>query len=157
VGALNGFTASVNLTGCTNLPSESTCSFSPAMVAAGGTSTIMISTTAPSSLVPLSRRIDFGGWRTTAGAIRILLLCTALLALVIHGRRRRWNLASAMLMFALLIGIAACGGGSGGGGGGGVTPPPTNPGTPVVTNQVITVTATSGSITHTFTFTLNVN
>ena len=157
VGALNGFTASVNLTGCTNLPSESTCSFSPAMVAAGGTSTIMISTTAPSSLVPLSRRIDFGGWRTTARAIRILLLCAALLALVIHGRRRRWNLASAMLMFALLIGIAACGGGSGGGGGGGVTPPPTNPGTPVVTNQVITVTATSGSITHTFTFTLNVN
>jgi hypothetical protein len=116
----------------------------------------MVSTTAPSSLVPARRHVDYGGWRTTAGAIRILLLCAALLALVSHGRRR-WNLASAMLMFALLIGIAACGGGSGGGGGGGVTPPPTNPGTPVVTNQVITVTATSGSITHTFTFTLNVN
>jgi pro-kumamolisin-like protein/Big-like domain-containing protein len=159
VNAMNGFTASVNLTGCTNLPSESTCSFSPAMVAAGGTSTIMISTTAPSSLIPLSRHIDFGGWRTAAGAIRILLLCAALLALAIHARRRRWNLASAMLMFTLLIGIAACGGGSGGGGGGGGTGPtgPTNPGTPVVTNQVITVTATSGSITHTFTFTLNVN
>src|ERR1700723_2165087 len=152
VNAMNGFIASVNLTGCTNLPSESTCSFSPAMVAAGGTSTIMISTTAPSSLAPLSRHIDFGGWRTTAGAIRILLLCAALLALAIQARRRRWNLASAVLMLTLLIGIAACGGGGGGGSTG-----PTNRGTPVVTNQVITVTATSGSITHTFTFTLNVN
>jgi hypothetical protein len=154
VNAANGFTASVNLTGCTNLPSESTCSFTPATVAAGGTSTVMISTTAPSSLVPLNRHIDFGRWRITAVPVRILLLCAALLALAIQTRRRRWNLAGAALMFTLLIGIAACGGG---GGGGGVTPPPTNPGTPVVTNQVVTVTATSGSITHTFTFTLNVN
>jgi hypothetical protein len=150
VNALNGFTASVNLTGCSNLPPESTCSFTPAMVAAGGTSTIKVSTTAPSSLVPLSRHIDFGGWRNTAGAIRVLLLCAALLALAIQARRRRWNLAGAVLMFTLLIGIAACGGGGGSTG-------PTNPGTPVVTNQVITVTATSGTITHTFTFTLNVN
>jgi Pro-kumamolisin, activation domain/Bacterial Ig-like domain (group 3) len=154
VNATNGFTASVNLTGCANLPSESTCSFTPATVAAGGTSTVMISTTAPSSLVPLNRHIDFGRWRITAVPVRILLLCAALLALAIQTRRRRWNLAGAALMFTLLIGIAACGGG---GGGGGVTPPPTNPGTPVVTNQVVTVTATSGSITHTFTFTLNVN
>jgi hypothetical protein len=112
----------------------------------------MVSTTAPSSLVPLSRRVDFGGWRTTAGAIRVLLLCVALLALAIQARRRRWNLAGAVLMFTLLIGIAACGGGGGGGSTG-----PTNPGTPVVQNQIITVTATSGTITHTFTFTLNVN
>jgi len=154
VNAMNGFTASVNLTGCANLPSESTCSFTPATVAAGGTSTIMISTTAPSSLVPLNRHIHFGGWRNTAGAIRILLLCAALLALAIQARRRRWNLATAVLTFTLLIGIAACGGGGGGSTG---STGPTNPGTPVVTNQVITVTATSGSITHTFTFTLNVN
>jgi hypothetical protein len=152
VNATNGFAASVNLTGCSNLPSESTCSFTPATVAAGGTSTVMISTTAPSSLVPMSRHIDFGGWRTTAVAVRILLLCAAFLALAIQARRRRWNLAGAALMFTLLIGIAACGGGGGGGSTG-----PTNRGTPVVTNQVITVTATSGSITHTFTFTLNVN
>jgi hypothetical protein len=163
VAGSNGYNGAINFSSasCAGLPSESSCSFSPATVTGSGSTMLTVTTTAPSSLVPLSRHIDFGGWRTTAGAIRILLLCAALLALVIHGRRRRWNLASAMLMFALLIGIAACGGGSGGGGGGGggggVTPPPTNPGTPVVTNQVITVTATSGSITHTFTFTLNVN
>ena len=111
----------------------------------------MVSTTAPSSLVPPYRRMDWGAWRTTAGAIRIVLLCAALLVLAIPARRR-WNLASTALMFTLLIGIAACGGGGGGGSTG-----PTNPGTPVVTNQVITVTATSGSLTHTFTFLLNVN
>ncbi len=91
VNATNGFTASVNLTGCSNLPSETTCSFTPATVAAGGTSTIKVSTTAPSSLFPASRHIDFGGWRTTAGAIRILLLCAALW-LGDQARRRRWNL-----------------------------------------------------------------
>jgi hypothetical protein len=156
VAGSNGYNGAINFSAasCSGLPSESSCSFSPASVTGSGTTTLMVSTTAPSSLIPLSRHIDVGGWRTTAGAIRILLLCAALLALAIHARRRRWNFASAILMFTLLIGIAACGGG---GGGGGVTPPPTNPGTPVVTNQIITVTATSGSITHTFTFTLNVN
>jgi len=152
VNATNGFTASVNLTGCTNLPSESTCSFTPATVSAGGTSTIKVSTMAPSSLVPLSRHVDFGGWRTTAGAIRVLLLCVALFALGIQARRRRLNLITTALTLTLLIGIAACGGGGGGGSTG-----PTNPGTPLVLNQIITVTATSGTTTHTFTFTLNVN
>ena len=110
VSAPNGFTASVNLSGCSNASLEITCSFTPSAVAAGGTSTITVSTIAPSALVPLSRHIDFGGWRTTAGAIRVILLCAALLALAIQARRRRWNLSGAVLTFTLLIGIAACGG-----------------------------------------------
>ena len=153
VNALNGFTASVNLTGCTHLPSESTCSFSPATVAAGGTSTVTVSTTAPSSLVPLSRHIDSGGWRTAAAAMRLLLICAVLFALAIQARRRRWNFIASGITLTLLIVIAACGGGGSGGGGTG----PTNPGTPVVTNQTVSVTATSGTTTHTFTFTLTVN
>ncbi|HEY4950775.1 MAG TPA: Ig-like domain repeat protein [Candidatus Acidoferrales bacterium] len=150
----NGYNGAITFSpaACSGLPFESSCSFSPATVTGSGTTALMVSTTAPSSLVPVSRHIDFGGWRTTAGAIRVLLLCAALLALAIQARRRRWNLASSVLMFTLLIGIAACGGGGGGGSTG-----PTNPGTPVVQNQTITVTATSGTTTHTFTFTLNVN
>jgi hypothetical protein len=154
VNALNGFAAAVNLTGCTNLPLESTCSFTPASVAAGGTSTVTVATTAPSSLAPLSRHIDFGGWRIAAGALRLLMFAIGLAALGIQARRHRWNLLATGLAFTLLIAIAACGGG---GGGGGTPPPPTNPGTPLVQNQVITVSATSGTTTHTFTFTLNVN
>jgi hypothetical protein len=151
----NGYNGVINFSAasCTGLPFESTCSFSPATVTGSGATVLTVSTAAPSALVPLSRHIDIGGWRTAAGAIRVLLLCAALCALAIQARRRRWNFAGVVLMFTLLIGIAACGGG----GGGGVTPPPTNPGTPVGNNKSVTVTASSGTITHTFTFTLNVN
>ena len=150
----NGYNGVINFSAasCSGLPSESSCSFSPASVAGSGTTTLTVSTTAPSSLIPLSRRVDFGGWRTTAGAIRFLLLAVALFALAIQSRRHRWNLAATALTLTMLIAIAACGGGGSGGGTG-----PTNPGTPVVTNRVVTVTAASGTTTHTFTFTLNVN
>jgi subtilase family serine protease len=149
----NGYNGAISFSqsSCSGLPFESSCSFSPASVTGSGTTTLTVSTTAPSSLVPASRHIDAGGWRTAAGAIRILLLCSALLALAIQACRRRWNFISAGLTLTLLIAIAACGGGGGGGTG------PTNPGTPVVQNQTVTVTATSGTTTHSFTFTLNVN
>ena len=97
-----------------NLPSESTCSFSSATVAPGQTMTLTVLTAAPSSLVPASRHTDFAGWRTTAGAIRLSLLCFALFALAMQARRRRWNLAGAGLLFTLLLANAACGGGGGG-------------------------------------------
>ncbi len=154
VAGSNGYNGVINFSSasCSGLPSESSCSFSPATVTGSGTITLTVSTTAPSSLVPFSRHIVFGAWRTTAGAIRFVLLAVALFALGIHVRRRRWNLFATGLTLTLLIAIAACGGG----GGGGVTPP-TNPGTPMVQGQTITVMATSGTTTHTFTFTLNVN
>jgi hypothetical protein len=149
VSGSNGFNSQVSFSAtCAGLPSESSCSFSPSMVAVGGSTTLTVSTTAPSSLVPVSHRIDMGGWRRTPGAFRLLLFGLVLLALGIQARRHRWNLAGATLVLALLVVNAACGGG-----GGGVK----NPGTPQVKNQVVTVTATSGTTTHTFTFTLNVN
>jgi hypothetical protein len=151
----NGYNGVINLSGasCSGLPSESSCSFSPATVTGSGTTMLMVSTTAPSSLVPVSRHIDISGWRTAAGAMRLLLLAATLVTLAIQARRRRWNFIATGITLTLLIVIAACGGGGTGGGGTG----PTNPGTPVVTNQTVTVTATSGTTTHTFTFTLTVN
>jgi subtilase family serine protease len=153
----NGYNGVINFSAasCSGLPSESSCSFSPASVAGSGATMLTVSTTAPSSLVPLSRHVDFGGWRTTAGAIQFLLLAVALFALGIQSRRYRPNLAATALTLTMLIAIAACGGGGSGGGGGGTGP--TNPGTPVAQNQTITVTATSGTTTHTFTFSLSVN
>jgi subtilase family serine protease len=151
----NGYNGAINFSAasCSGLPSESACSFSPATVSGSGTTMLTVSTTAPGSLIPLSRHIDIGGWRTAAGTMRLLLICAVLFALVIHARRRRWNFITTGITLTLLIVIAACGGS---GGGGGVTPP-TNPGTPTAANQTVTVTATSGSTTHTFTFTLTVN
>jgi hypothetical protein len=155
VNGTNGYDGTITFaqSSCSGLPFESSCSFSPATVTGSGTTTLMVSTTAPSSLVPLSRHIDAGEWRTPAGAIRLLLLAIALFALATQARRRRWNFIAAGITLPLLIVIAACGGSGGGGGGTG----PTNPGTPVATNQIITVTAKSGTTTHTFNFTLNVN
>jgi hypothetical protein len=150
VSGSNGFNSQVSFSAtCAGLPSESNCSFSPTMVATGGSTTLTVSTTAPSALVPVSHHIDIGGWRRTPGALRLLFFGLALLALGIQARRRRWNLAGTVLVLALLVANAACGGGSGGG--------VKNPGTPMVQNQTVTVTATSGTTTHTFTFTLNVN
>jgi hypothetical protein len=148
----NGYNGVINFSGAScsaGLPFESSCSFSPATVTGSGTTVLTVSTTAPSSLVPLSRHIDFGGWRTAAGAIRVLLVFAAFIALAMQARRRHWNRAGAVLMFTLLIAIAACGGGG--------STAPTNPGTPVLANQTVTVTATSGTTTHKFTFTINVN
>jgi hypothetical protein len=96
--------------------------------------------------------MDVGEWRTPAGALRLLLLAIALFGLAIQARRRRWNFIATGITLTLLMVIAACGGSGGSGGTG-----PTNPGTPVATNQIITVTAKSGTTTHTFNFTLNVN
>jgi hypothetical protein len=149
VNGSKGFSSQVSFSTCAGLPSESACSFSPTTVATGGSTTLTVSTMAPSSLVPVGRKIDIGGRRPTAGVLRLMLFGFALFALGIQSRRRhRWNLAGTALVLALLVVNAACGGG-----GGGVK----NPGTPMVQNQTITVTATSGTITHTFTFTLNVN
>jgi hypothetical protein len=152
VSGSNGFSAPVSFSStCSNLPSESTCSFSQAMVAVGGSTTLTVSTTAPSSLVPANRHIDFGGRRTNARALQLFLFCAILLALGIQMRRRRWNFTVTALVVGLLIANAACGGSGGGGGS------PKNPGTPLVQNQTVTITAMSGSIAHTFTFTVNVN
>jgi subtilase family serine protease len=150
----NGYNGTITFaqSSCSGLPFESSCSFSPATVTGGGTTTLMVSTTAPSSLVPLSEPMDVGEWRTPAGAIRLLLVAIALFGLAIQARRRRRNFIATGITLTLLIIIAACGGGGGGGGTG-----PTNPGTPVATNQIISVTAKSGTTTHTFNFTLNVN
>jgi hypothetical protein len=152
VTGTNGYSGAIafNAASCGGLPYESSCSFSPATVTGSGSTTLTVSTTAPSLLVPVSRHMDAGGWRTTPAALRLVFLGLALLALGLQARRRRWSFAGMALVLALLVTNAACGGGGGSTG-------PTNPGTPQVKNQVITVSATSGTTTHTFTFTLNVN
>jgi hypothetical protein len=64
-------------------------------------------------------------------------------------RKKLFGLLLACLMVSGLIFLAACGGGSSSSGGGG------QPGTPAGT-YTVTVSATSGSLTHTATVTLNV-
>ena len=165
VTGTNGFNTAINLATATvtGLPSETTISFNPTSVAVGGTSTMTITTTAPSQSVPAHRsaagpasRLGFPGGKlfgaqlaaSPAGFVLVLLF-GLLFAAQLRQRRVRW-LAPALLL-ALLVVNAACGGGNS-------TPtPPANPGTPMVQNQTVSVKVISGTITHTFTFTITVN
>ena len=167
VNGTNGFNSSVTFSAsCTGLPSESSCSFSSATVATGGTTTLTISTTAASMLAPGSGpaagpaipATSFSRAFASRAALHpatLFLLFGAFLLVITQLRRRhlRWIAPAAIL--ALMLVNAACGGGGGGG-----STPPTNPGTPVVTNQTVTISATSAAtppVTHTFTFALSVN
>jgi hypothetical protein len=143
-----GYAGTINFpaTSCSGLPRESTCSFSPASVTGSGSTTLTISTRAAHSA-----RLDGPNWWFSsfgASFAGILLLGSGSRRRTEFRRRGRSVLA--LMAFALLITIAGCGGGSGGGGGHNQ-----DPGTPAG-SSVVTVTATSGSIRHSTTFTLTV-
>ena len=130
-------TIAFSATSCTGLPFGASCSFTPASVTGSGSTTIMVSTTAPhtSQLHP----IPFP-WQANGGVM--------LAGLLLFGgtvRKRRWARLAALLSLAALLGLVGCGGGG---------THTTTPGTPIGAYP-ITVTATAGSITHTSTFTLN--
>jgi len=124
---------------CSGAPALATCSLSPASVMPGSTSTLTITTTAPSLFVPILPR---GTWPLS------LLLCL-LLVLMVAMVRQSNRLRLAYCVFGAMmcaVVIAGCGGG-----GGGIH----NPGTPTGT-YTITVTGTSNQLQHSATVTLTV-
>jgi hypothetical protein len=139
-------TINFSSTSCSGLPRESTCSFNPASVTGAGYTGLTLSTIAPHAFATkLERNSRY------KGLIFALSLPFTALLLIGTSRRRTWRgMAVCILGGGLLVGLG-CGGGSngGGGGGGGNTDPGTPPG-----SYVITVTATSGSFTHSTAFTL---
>jgi hypothetical protein len=145
-----GFSGTISMA-CSGLPSETTCTFSPATLAANGTpstatvSILVTTTAATATLTPQRQRYLPAQLIMGAGLLFSLVL--------VSGKRQRTRGFFLLLMLMLLFVVPSCGGG-GGGGGGSKTPPP-NPGTPAgVTN--VTVTATSGSTTSQTGFTLSV-
>lgn len=117
--------------------------------AAAQTTTLTVSTTAPTSAVvhaagTMSRWLPAG-----------ILSLAALLLFGIPARRRNWRgmVAIILLLGALATGAVACGGGGSGGGGGGG-----GGGTPGTTagSYTVTVTGTAGTVVQTTTFTVNV-
>jgi hypothetical protein len=135
----NNYTGTINFTpaSCTGLPALTTCSFSPATVTGSGTTTITITTTAASKMVPGGKPT---GWHGPVNnkLVFTFALSTMLLLLFYQARRPRWSATAALLMCFSLAVLAGCGGGGGGGGGGG-----TGTGTPATTDAVITVTGVS--------------
>jgi len=137
-----GFTGTVNFT-CA-VPSAMTggaCSFSQSSLVTSGSTTLTVTTTAPSHVVPRAPepRVPPSfhlrvGWRWLLAGLLALVMLMSLMA----ARRRPLTLAFAATL--LMLGIwVACGGG---GGGGETTPPPA----PIVTLSTTTLTFSAQNV-----------
>jgi hypothetical protein len=116
------------------------CSLQPVSTTPGNTTTLTVSTTAPSTVIGL---FNSPHWLAPIGGA----VFAAFFLLLIPTKRRRLKLAFGMLFLVLLAAaLVACGGSS--------TTTPTNPGTPVG-NYTVTVTGTSGSLSHPVLVTVN--
>jgi hypothetical protein len=147
VSPKNGFTGSVNLT-CSITPTAAsdpaTCTVSPSSANVTSASpvqtTLTISTTAATAMN--DQKPVF--WSTAGGGL--VLACA--LFFWIPKKRRSWLAMFLLLVFLGSMAGMACGGGGGGGNNGN---PGTTPGT-----YTVTVTGTSGSLSHNTTVTLTV-
>jgi subtilase family serine protease len=132
-------------TPCSGMPAESTCGVAPVSVTYTSNVQVNVTTTAPHQVAsnrPADGRTP-GPWAMSFGL--------GIASILLIGRPRRRSALLAIALCAFLVGEFGCGGGGNSGGGGSQT----DPGTPAGT-YTITVTGTSGSTTHTATFTLNV-
>jgi len=142
-----GYNGTINfgVSSCAGLPSKSGCGFNPASITGNGSTTLTVTTTAPQTAMVMPHH-------RLAYLASMLSLSGALLAgvfLVGEPRRRRWSTVLGLVVVGFLLILPGCGGGSAGGGSGGGTIPGTPKGA-----YTITVTATSGSLTHTASFQL---
>ncbi len=152
---------------CTGAPAESTCSIAPSSVNLNGSgptkATVSVTTTAPSLFAPTPTPappdVPLGPW---LAALALLLLAAALAAAArplwrSTSRAPRWPaFGAAIFLLATTVALcASCGGGGSGGGGGGGGGATHNAGTPTG-NYTLTISASSGALTHKATVTLNV-
>ncbi len=152
ISALDGYKGAVNFssTSCSGLPVGASCSFNPSSITGSGETTMTVSTTAAKASMLYPNSIHGPGLWAMFSAVGFA-------GLVWFGvptkRRGSFNLL-ALLFCALVITALGCGGG-GSSPAANMPPPPPPPPTPAGVYTVV-VTATSGSLTHKLSFTLNV-
>ena len=147
----NGFHDNVTLS-CSGLPASATCSFSPASLSVNGaasTTTLTIATTTRTAM-----NLPAAPPALAAGGLAIAA-CGARLG--IRRRRRFVGARCSRLLALLVLGAAALHGCSGGGSQPSSPIGPSGPtGTPAGT-YTVTITAASGSISHSVAYALTVN
>jgi len=142
----SGFTGTINFA-CSGAPTATTCTVSPASVAAPAsgpaTVTVTVTTTAHSSLIlPVSRRTTpLRVWPLLYLGVLVALL--AGLKFLVAQHHNSFRPARLVLAAGILFAVGCGGGSSAGGGSGGTTPLPVV-GTPAGT-YTLTVTATAGA------------
>ncbi len=154
-----GFAGSVSF-GCTPPPgSETTCSFSPASLSAGGVTTMTINTTAAGSSTS-ARQGRPGVRRPGAWGTASTLTLASLLVVVVPRRRR--SLSGSVLAFlvaCVLLGAAGCGQGTTSTAAATTPTSAADPGTPLGTmNFQVTAAGTNGVNTsqHTYQYQVTV-
>ncbi|MBV8053244.1 MAG: Ig-like domain repeat protein [Acidobacteriaceae bacterium] len=146
ITALDGYSGTINFaaSSCSGLPTGASCAFSPASVKGGGTTVVTVSTTAAAAY------LRHPGRRSTWWLASLGTGIAASFLLIGPCKGRSKNLLGLLVCAFLVTGV-----GCGGGGSSNNTPPPPPASTPAGTSNVV-VTATSGTLTHNATFTLNV-
>ncbi|MFB3921168.1 MAG: SBBP repeat-containing protein [Terriglobia bacterium] len=152
-----GFHETVTLR-CDGAPRAASCTILPSSTALDGvamvTATVTVTTTASSRAFPASGRGPRGHFPNAALYLSFAIVATLTLSgrgklLGVFSRHREdasWRLRSALALTLAAFGLAC--------GGGGVAPPPAmREGTPHGTYE-LTITATSGPLTHTSTLTI---
>lgn len=148
VAGVNGFSSNVNLS-C-SLPAAATyCTVTPSSVATGNNGTVKVTTTARAIVPPTGIRRRLDPRLKTLPYLVVAALMLALLSLLARTQRLRlaFMLPLAALLAFVLLQATGCGGS--------YSPPPAT-GTQAGT-YTVTVTGTSGGITHSTTVTLVVN
>ena len=147
VAALDNFNGTISFaaTSCAGLPAESSCSFSPASISGTGSTQIAVMTSGPHPAATRGMPVARGlAWWTTGFGVS--LSCVFLMG--VPEKKGRWPTLLFLLVLASLLTLPSCGGGSSSGGG-----PQIDQGTPPGAYSV-TVTASSGNLSHTASFTL---
>jgi hypothetical protein len=151
----DGFRGTVQVT-CTGAPSKSTCTPTPASLILDGANTasvmVAVNTTA-ASFAPLTHFSARRWTRSSAvpGISVCCLLFPCLFGTLALTQRRRAVRVIGVVTFMFVLGVSGgCGGGNSSG-----TVPPSNPGTPAGTYN-LTLSTSSGTLTHTTTVSLTV-
>jgi hypothetical protein len=160
---LYGFSGTVNLSVASGCPPGATCTLSPPSFtlsgAAPGTSTLTITTTAPSSAPPALQRTIPPSFHLPVGLLWLLAGSLALAMLLGSSAMRRRPAALLFATTLLVVGVwVACGGS-----GGGAPPPPPAPAVSLSPtsltfgSQIVGTTSAAQSVTLTNTGTATLN